>query len=105
MPPELPVLLRALERGRRPPRRVRPRRGGGGPHAPARSGGRGVTPRPQQGGAVDAVGRHIAASETKPAVVLATGSGKTHVTGELCRGAVRKWNGRVVVLAHVKERL
>ena len=64
-----------------------------------------MTLRPYQRDAVDAVWRHIASSETNPAVVLPTGSGKTHVIAELCRDAVRKWNGRVVVLAHVKELL
>jgi DNA repair protein RadD len=64
-----------------------------------------MTLRPYQRDAVDAVWNHIAASETNPAVVLPTGSGKTHVIAELCRDAVQKWNGRVVVLAHVKELL
>jgi len=61
--------------------------------------------RPYQRDAVDAVWHHIATSETNPAVVLPTGSGKTHVIAEICRDAVTKWNGRVVVLAHVKELL
>ncbi|RME98662.1 MAG: DEAD/DEAH box helicase [Alphaproteobacteria bacterium] len=61
--------------------------------------------RPYQRDAVDAVWRHIAASDTNPAVVLPTGSGKTHVIAELCRDAVQKWDGRVIVLAHVKELL
>lgn len=61
--------------------------------------------RPYQRDAVDAVWNHIARSDTNPAVVLPTGSGKTHVIAELCRDAVQKWNGRVIVLAHVKELL
>lgn len=61
--------------------------------------------RPYQRDAVDAVWNHIAASDTNPAVVLPTGSGKTHVIAELCRDAVQKWNGRVIVIAHVKELL
>lgn len=61
--------------------------------------------RPYQRDAVDAVWSHIARSDTNPAVVLPTGSGKTHVIAELCRDAVQKWNGRVIVLAHVKELL
>ncbi|MBX3356458.1 MAG: DEAD/DEAH box helicase family protein [Phycisphaeraceae bacterium] len=61
--------------------------------------------RPYQREAVDAVWQHIAACDTNPAVVLPTGSGKTHVIAELCRDAVQKWNGRVVVLAHVRELL
>ena len=61
--------------------------------------------RPYQRDAVDAVWNHIASSDTNPAVVLPTGSGKTHVIAELCRDAVQKWNGRVIVVAHVKELL
>ena len=59
--------------------------------------------RPYQRDAVDAVWNHIGTSNTNPAVVLPTGSGKTHVIAELCRDAVQKWNGRVIVVAHVKE--
>lgn len=59
--------------------------------------------RPYQRDAVDAVWNHIGTSDTNPAVVLPTGSGKTHVIAELCRDAVQKWNGRVIVVAHVKE--
>jgi len=61
--------------------------------------------RPYQREAVDAVWQHIAEKDTNPAVVLPTGSGKTHVIAEICRDAVQRWNGRVVVLAHVKELL
>jgi len=61
--------------------------------------------RPYQRDAVGAVWDHIASSDTNPAVVLPTGSGKTHVIAELCRDAVQKWSGRVIVLAHVKELL
>lgn len=59
--------------------------------------------RPYQRDAVDAVWNRIAKSDTNPAVVLPTGSGKTHVIAELCRDAVQKWNGRVIVVAHVRE--
>ena len=61
--------------------------------------------RPYQREAVDAVWNHIASRKTNPAVVLPTGSGKTHVIAEICRDAVQAWNGRVIVLAHVKELL
>ncbi|MBX3363998.1 MAG: DEAD/DEAH box helicase family protein [Phycisphaeraceae bacterium] len=61
--------------------------------------------RPYQREAVDAVWKHISTSDTNPAIVLPTGSGKTHVIAELCRDAVQRWNGRVAVLAHVKELL
>lgn len=61
--------------------------------------------RPYQCDAVDAVWNHIATSDTNPAVVLPTGSGKTHVIAEICRSAVQDWRGRVIVVAHVKELL
>ena len=61
--------------------------------------------RPYQRDAVDAIWTHIASSESNPAVVLPTGSGKTHVIAEVCRDAVQHWGGRVIVLAHVKELL
>ncbi len=61
--------------------------------------------RPYQRDAVDAVWQHIATSTTNPAVVIPTGGGKTHVIAQLCRDAVERWGGRVVVLAHVKELL
>ncbi len=61
--------------------------------------------RPYQREAVDAVWNHIAKSNSNPAVVLPTGSGKTHVIAEICRAAVQDWGGRVIVLAHVKELL
>ena len=64
-----------------------------------------MTLRPYQRDAVDAVWQHIAEKDTNPAVVLPTGSGKTHVIAEICRDAVQRWNGRIVVLAHVKELL
>lgn len=61
--------------------------------------------RPYQREAVDAVWSHIARRDSNPAVVLPTGSGKTHVIAELCRDAVGAWGGRVIVLAHVRELL
>ncbi|MEO1535385.1 MAG: DEAD/DEAH box helicase family protein, partial [Planctomycetota bacterium] len=60
--------------------------------------------RPYQSEAVDAVWSFIREHDDgNPAVVLPTGSGKTHVIAELCREAVESWNGRVLVVAHVKE--
>jgi DNA repair protein RadD len=61
--------------------------------------------RPYQREAVEAVWEFLRRSDQNPAVVLPTGSGKTHVIAELCREAVRTWNGRVLVLAHVRELL
>ena len=60
--------------------------------------------RDYQQASVDAVWAHVREHETNPAVVLPTGSGKTHVIARLCSDAVA-WGGRVIVLAHVKELL
>lgn len=40
-----------------------------------------------------------------PLIVIPTGGGKTPVIAQLCADAVTLWNGRVLVLAHVKELL
>ena len=61
--------------------------------------------RPYQHEAVDAVYRYLREHDGNPAVVLPTAAGKTPVLATVCRDAVQKWNGRVLVLAHVKELL
>lgn len=38
-----------------------------------------------------------------PCIVIPTGGGKTPVIATLCNDAVTRWNGRIVVLTHVKE--
>jgi DNA repair protein RadD len=40
-----------------------------------------------------------------PAIVCPTGSGKSHIIAQICSDAVSLWNGRVLILAHVKELL
>ena len=55
--------------------------------------------------ALDAVYQHLRTRDDNPCVVLPTGSGKTPIVAQLCRDAVERWNGRVLVLAHVKELL
>ncbi len=40
-----------------------------------------------------------------PCIVLPTGAGKTPVMASICNDVVSNWNGRVLVLAHVKELL
>jgi DNA repair protein RadD len=40
-----------------------------------------------------------------PLIIIPTGGGKTPVIATLCADAVTLWNGRVLVLAHVKELL
>ena len=64
-----------------------------------------LTLRPYQQSAVEAVYRHLRTHDTNPVVVIPTGGGKTPVMATICRDAVQLWNGRVLVLAHVKELL
>ncbi len=64
-----------------------------------------LTLRPYQQLAVDAVYHHLREHDTNPVVVIPTGGGKTPVMATICRDAVEQWNGRVLVLAHVKELL
>lgn len=64
-----------------------------------------VTLRPYQREAVDAVYAHLRQRDDNPVVVIPTGGGKTPVMATLCDDAVTRWNGRVLVLAHVKELL
>lgn len=61
--------------------------------------------RPYQQAAVDAVYQHLRTREDNPCVVLPTGSGKTPVLATICRDAAVQWDGRALVLAHVKELL
>lgn len=61
--------------------------------------------RPYQSRAVEAIYHHLRTRDDNPCVVLPTGSGKTPVIATICRDAVTHWNGRVVILAHVKELL
>jgi len=61
--------------------------------------------RPYQQEAVDAVYCHLRTREDQPCLVLPTASGKTPIIATLCRDAVQRWGGRVLILAHVKELL
>ena len=64
-----------------------------------------ITLRPYQAEAVDAVYKHLRSRDDNPCIVLPTASGKTPVMATICRDAVQKWDGRVLILAHVKELL
>lgn len=55
--------------------------------------------------AVQAVYRYLREHDDSPVVVIPTGGGKTPVMATICRDAVKLWQGRVLVLAHVKELL
>jgi len=61
--------------------------------------------RPYQLAAVDAVYGHLRSRDDNPCVVIPTAGGKTPVMATICRDAVTQWDGRVLVLAHVKELL
>ncbi len=61
--------------------------------------------RPYQEAAVKAVYEHLRTRDDNPAVVLPTAAGKSWVIAQLVKDAVLRWNGRVLVLAHVKELL
>ena len=64
-----------------------------------------LTLRPYQAEAVNAVYQHLATRDDNPCVVIPTAGGKTPILATICRDAVQRWDGRVLVLAHVKELL
>jgi len=64
-----------------------------------------ITLRPYQADAVAAVYDHLRKRDDHPCVVIPTAGGKTPVMATICRDAVTQWNGRVLILAHVKELL
>lgn len=64
-----------------------------------------MQPRHYQVAAVQAVYEHLQQYDDNPCVVLPTGAGKTIVIAMICRDVVQVWNGRVLVLSHVKELL
>lgn len=53
--------------------------------------------------AIDAAYDHLRKRSDNPCIVLPTGAGKTPVMATLCNDTATRWNGRVLVLAHVKE--
>jgi len=59
--------------------------------------------RAYQREAVEAVYHHLRERDDNPCAVIPTAGGKTLVIGTICRDAVQLWNGRVLILAHVKE--
>jgi DNA repair protein RadD len=61
--------------------------------------------RPYQEAAKRAAYEHLRARDDNPCVVMPTGSGKSPLMASICHDAVALWNGRVLVLAHVKELL
>ena len=61
--------------------------------------------RPYQQQAVDAVYEHLRNHDDNPCVVIPTAGGKTPIISTICKDAVTRWDGRVLILAHVKELL
>jgi DNA repair protein RadD len=61
--------------------------------------------RDYQHEAVQAVYGHLRTRDDNPCVVLPTAAGKTPVMAQICKDAATLWDGRVLVLAHVKELL
>ncbi len=61
--------------------------------------------RPYQREAVDAVYRYLREHDDNSCIVIPTAGGKTPCLATICKDAVGQWNGRVLVLAHVKELL
>jgi len=64
-----------------------------------------MTLRPYQQEAVEALYEHLRRRDDNPCVVIPTGGGKTAIMAAICRDAVQQWNGRTLILAHVKELL
>jgi DNA repair protein RadD len=64
-----------------------------------------ITLRPYQAEAIEAVYDHLRRRDDNPCVVIPTAGGKTPAMASICRDAVTQWNGRVLILAHVKELL
>ena len=61
--------------------------------------------RSYQQAAVDAIYQHLRERDDNPVAVLPTGAGKSLVLAKIASDAVQLWNGRVLILAHVKELL
>lgn len=61
--------------------------------------------RPYQQAAVDAVYGYLRDHDDNPCVVIPTAGGKTPVMATICKDAVSRWGGRVLILAHVRELL
>lgn len=69
------------------------------PQAPA------ITLRPFQAEGIVRLYDHLRERNDNPCMVLPTAAGKTIVLGTICRDAIQLWNGRVLILAPVKELL
>jgi DNA repair protein RadD len=61
--------------------------------------------RPYQHAVKAAVYEHLRTRDDNPCAVVPTAGGKTPIMATICKDAVGQWNGRVLILAHVKELL
>ncbi|MCO6455492.1 MAG: DEAD/DEAH box helicase family protein [Pirellulaceae bacterium] len=64
-----------------------------------------LTLRPYQEAVKAAVYDHLRSRDDNPCAVVPTAGGKTPIMASICKDAVGAWNGRVLILAHVKELL
>ncbi len=64
-----------------------------------------ITLRYYQQAAVNAIYKYLREKTGNPCVVLPTAAGKSLIIAQVCKDTCIQWNGRVVVLAHVKELL
>ncbi|MBT6485275.1 MAG: DEAD/DEAH box helicase family protein, partial [Planctomycetaceae bacterium] len=61
--------------------------------------------RTYQEDAIAAVYQHLRSRDDNPVVVIPTAGGKTPIIATICSDAVTKWQGRVLIVSHVKELL
>lgn len=61
--------------------------------------------RDYQQKAVEATYTHLRERDDNPCIVIPTAGGKTPVLATICKDAVTRWSGRVLILTHVKELL
>jgi len=61
--------------------------------------------RPYQVEAVESVYSHLRERDDNPCIVIPTAGGKTPVMATVCKDAVGRWQGRVLIVEHVKELL
>lgn len=64
-----------------------------------------ISLRPYQTDVVNAVYDHLRSRDDNPCAVVPTAGGKTPIMASICKDAVGQWDGRVLILAHVKELL
>ena len=65
----------------------------------------GMVLRPYQQEAVESVYSYLREYDDNPCIVIPTAGGKTPVMATVCKDAAGRWQGRVLIVAHVKELL